>query len=295
MDTLAFQSTIWKYFKEHGRELPWRHEKDPYKVLVSEVMLQQTQVSRVVPKYKEWLEKFPTVESLAKASLRDVLVVWQGLGYNRRGKYLKEAAGKIVSDKRYAFLRCHSRGSGNPEGNLLYKSRVKPGMTGEEMVLLLQELPGIGHATAAAIVVYAFDKPVVFIETNIRAVYLYFFFKKESHISDKQIAEIVAKTLDLTNPRDWYYALTDYGNMLKNKEKFQNTQSKHYVIQSKFKGSKRQMRGQILRFLSTHHEIDEKDLLYELIHYKMNSIEIIRELVKERMIMKVGSVYKIRD
>jgi len=268
MDTKVFQQKVYHYFSEHKRTLPWRYEVDPYKVLVSEVMLQQTQVTRVTAKYKEWLEVFPTVESLAHASLRDVLIVWQGLGYNRRGKYLREAAEMIV---------------------LEHAGRVPD--TVEQLI----KLPGIGHATAAAIVAYAFNKPVVFIETNIRTVYLYFFFRTERYISDKQITELVEKTLDCDNPRDWYYALTDYGNMLKNKEKFKNTRSKHYTKQSKFEGSRRQVRGLILKFLLENGPRSLRIIKSTLLGDERVEL-VLAELIDEQLVQKdKQDIYKISD
>ena len=244
---------------------------DPYKIFVSEVMLQQTQVTRVLVKYPEFIKRFPTFRSLARASLKDVLTVWQGMGYNRRGKFLKEAAGIIVKDKRYEFM-FHNRLSfpRTRESIELDRSRIKSGMTEQQMlkqvqhdnVDLLQLLPGVGHNTACAVVTYSFNMPTVFIETNIRAVYLFHFFptspakggirgtsKNIGKVSDKEIMDLVEKTLDRKNPRDWYYALTDYGAMLKKTKKFQNIQSKHYTKQSKFEGSRRQLRGRILKLL----------------------------------------------
>ncbi|KKR71889.1 MAG: Helix-hairpin-helix motif protein [Candidatus Roizmanbacteria bacterium GW2011_GWB1_40_7] len=231
---------------------------DPYKIFVSEVMLQQTQVTRVLVKYPEFIKRFPTFRSLARASLKDVLTVWQGMGYNRRGKFLKEAAGIIVKDKRYEFM-FHNRLSfpRTRESIELDRSRIKSGMTEQQMlkqvqhdnVDLLQLLPGVGHNTACAVVTYSFNMPTVFIETNIRAVYLYHFFKDKENVSDSDILNRVKNTLDMQNPRDWYYALTDYGAMLKKTKKFQNIQSKHYTKQSKFEGSRRQLRGRILKLL----------------------------------------------
>lgn len=265
MNKAEFQRTIYSYYNSHARKLPWRFEKDPYKILISEVMLQQTQVARVLVKYKEFLERFPTVESLARASLRDVLTVWQGMGYNRRGKYLKEAAGIIVREF----------------GGVIPST-----------VETLVALPGIGHATASAILAYAFNKPVVFIETNIRAVYLYYFFKNGSNISDKQITGLVEKTLDRANPRTWYYALTDYGNYLKNKEKFKNTQSKHYAKQSKFEGSRRQLRAQVL-FLLTKNEQTLMDLYTQTGREKEEIGSVVGDLVKEKLILLAGNTYRL--
>src|SRR3989344_352327 len=104
MTTSQFQKIIYDYYHENKRGLPWRYEKDPYKIFVSEVMLQQTQVARVVKKYPQFIHTFPTFKSLANASLSDVLSIWQGMGYNRRAKYLKDSSKAILSNKYYSFL-----------------------------------------------------------------------------------------------------------------------------------------------------------------------------------------------
>ncbi|MBX6334506.1 A/G-specific adenine glycosylase, partial [Candidatus Saccharibacteria bacterium] len=188
-----FQQTVWEYYRAHGRHgLPWRQCEpdgtlDPYKVLVSEIMLQQTQVPRVIPKFEAFIRQFTTVQALAAAPLSDVLKAWNGLGYNRRAKFLWQAAGMIVSD---------------------FGGRVP------EAVSDLVKLPGIGHNTAGAVAAYSYNRPVVFIETNIRTVFIYHFFATEQQVADKAIADLVAKTLP-DNVRDWYWALMDYGTHLK--------------------------------------------------------------------------------
>ncbi len=218
-----FQAVIYDYYATHRRPFPWRETYDPYAILVSEVMLQQTQTARSVPKYEEFLTAFPTVESLAQASVTEVLMRWQGLGYNRRGLYLRKTAQIIVEQ---------------------YEGKVP------DEIEQLDALPGVGYATACAIVTYAFEKPTVFIETNIRAVFLHFFFKESEKVSDSEILPLVEKYLDRNNPRDWYYALMDYGAYLKKEHKFVNSQSKHYTKQSKFEGSVRQVRGEVIRQLT---------------------------------------------
>lgn len=221
-----FQAQIWAFYEPSGRHnLPWRRTKNPYRILVSEVMLQQTQVSRVLVKYKEFLKRFPTVVSLANAPLSDVLRVWQGMGYNRRAQYLRSGAQNIVND---------------------YKERVPK--TEKQLV----KIPGIGHYTANAILTFAHNEPRVFIETNIRRVFIHHFFKNRNDITDKEVLPLVEATLDTKNPRQWYYALMDYGAHLpKVTRKNSNTQSKHYTKQSKFSGSLRQLRGKIIRELSS--------------------------------------------
>ena len=258
MNKEAFQKIIYDYYEKNKRQFPWRDVSDPYFVMVSEIMLQQTQTSRVVQKYKQFIKRFPTVSALVSAPLIDVLQMWQGLGYNRRGKYLKEAAEIIVKK---------------------FDSKVPNEMD------KLTSLPGIAEATAGAIIAYAFNKPAVFIETNIRAVFLYFFFPNESSVSDKTLYGKVEEMNDSHRPRDWYYALTDYGVMLKNKQKFQNIQSRHYAKQTKFEGSNRQVRGAIMKYLTSQEYIDEKDL-YQLLSFDKQRVKsALDSLVKEKMVV----------
>lgn len=220
----AFQAQIWAFYGHSGRKLPWRNTQNPYKILVSEVMLQQTQVSRVLEKYPEFLKIFPTVNALAKAPLSDVLRTWQGMGYNRRAKYLHDAARTIVHE---------------------HKGRVPK--TEQELL----SLPGIGRYTANAVLAFAHNEPRVMIETNIRRVYIHQFFENKNDVSDKNILSLVEATLDTKNSREWYYALMDYGSLLPKITKVNsNIQSKHYTKQSTFKGSLRELRGKIIRKLS---------------------------------------------
>jgi A/G-specific adenine glycosylase len=219
----AFRDEIWAFYGHSGRSFAWRKTKNPYRILVSEVMLQQTQTSRVAKKYPEFLRTFPTVKALADASLADVLAVWQGMGYNRRARYLREAAQKIIRE---------------------HKGRVPKTEVG------LSALPGIGHYTANAILAFAHNEPRIFIETNIRRVFIHYFFGDRREVNDKEILLLVEATLDTKNPREWYYALMDYGAQLpKLARKNSNIQSKHYAKQSKFKGSLRELRGKIVRSL----------------------------------------------
>ena len=222
MNKKKFQEIIWNYYRENRRDLPWRRTSNPYRILVSEVMLQQTQVSRVIVKYKEFLKRFPTVQKLAQGSVSDVLHAWQGLGYNRRGLYLHNAAIQIVEKWKGQFPQDQK---------------------------LLSTLPGVGVNTAGAICAYAFNMPTVFIETNIRKVYIHHFFKDVEKVSDRSILELVDKTLDISNPREWYWGLMDYGTYLSKNVLNPNRQSKHYIRQSKFEGSNRQLRGRLLRYL----------------------------------------------
>lgn len=255
MNTTAFQSHILDYITSHKRDLPWRTPHlqpdkngylDFYKVFLSEVMLQQTQVPRVMQKYHEFLHTFPTIQALAQASLPDVLRVWQGLGYNRRGKYLWLAAKQLQATASSRVIPAHTG---------ISKSHPKDPHFHEDDKLShliwtpaeLDALPGIGPATAASIYCFAYDKPTVFIETNIRKVFLFHFFPEQDEVGDNEILPLVQATMDTQSPREWYYALMDYGSYLAKTVPNPNKRSRHYVRQSRFEGSDRQLRGELLR------------------------------------------------
>lgn len=220
----SFRRRVLEYHRLYGRhDLPWRTTTDPYAILVSEVMLQQTQVERVRPYFERWMRRFPDIETLAHASLTDVLKVWQGLGYNRRGKKLWECARAIRRE---------------------YGGRVPRDYD------VLVTLPAIGPYTAGAIRAFAFNKPGVFIETNIRAVLIHHFFPRTKKVPDAKLVSILEKiTKEVKGPRKWYWALMDYGVLIKKKYPNPARRSVHYARQSKFEGSLRQMRGAIVRQL----------------------------------------------
>lgn len=229
---LCFRRIVWWYYRAHGRhDLPWRppslklwkgKEDDTlYHVLVSEVMLQQTQVERVIPFYRKFIKQFPTAKKLAAASLLRVLKVWQGLGYNRRAKLLREAAQKLVDTP-------------------LSGTRFN-------LVKNLEGLSGVGSYTARAIAAFAYNQDVIFVETNIRTAITHHFFAKKKKVSDAEIENILERTLPRGKAREWYSALMDYGAFLKKSGVRLNAKSKKYVKQSKFVGSLRQARGAILR------------------------------------------------
>jgi A/G-specific adenine glycosylase len=221
---LAFRERIWDYYREHGRDLPWRHNPSPYQVFISEIMLQQTQVARVLVKYPEWLAAFPDFETLAGASVAEVVAAWQGMGYNRRALWLQRSAQTVA----------HEYG-----GRLPHDPAV------------LVTLPGIGPNTAGSIAAFAYEAPMVFIETNIRRVFIHEFFADQAEISDAQLRPLIEAALDREHPREWYYALMDYGAALAKQVPNPNRRSKHYNVQSKFEGSLRQIRGEVLRQLLT--------------------------------------------
>ncbi len=257
MNKKQFQKIVLDFFQKNKRDFPWRDTTNSYHILISEVMLQQTQTYRVEPKYQEFIKRFPNFEALTKASLADVLKVWQGLGYNRRGKYLWESA-KMVIDQ--------------------YNGKLPDSI--EE----LQKLPGIGYATACSIAAFAFNQPTIFIETNIRSVFIHFFFSDQENISDTKLLPLIKSSLDRKRPREWYWALMDYGTMLKKTKTNPSRLSKHHVKQTKFEGSNRQLRGAILKQL-LQGSVTHKQLL-KILDKPANEVELaLIQLLKEGMII----------
>ncbi|MBU0497277.1 MAG: A/G-specific adenine glycosylase [Candidatus Thermoplasmatota archaeon] len=257
-DTIfAFQQIIYDYFKQHKRFFPWRETWDPYAIMVSEYMLQQTQTQRVIEKYTKFLHQFPTIQDLAYAPLKTVLEQWSGLGYNRRALALKKAADKISRE---------------------YHGNVPDDMDS------LQSLPGVGSYTAAAICVFAFNKPIILIETNIRAVYIHFFFQTQLKVHDKDLLPVVERTLDRIHPRDWYYALMDYGVMVKKRFSNPNQRSVHHQKQAPFVGSRRELRGKILRILLLRSCCSKKEFMNILDVDEVLLGEILNILVSEGLI-----------
>lgn len=261
-----FRKLIYAYFKNNRRDFPFRNEITPYNVLISEIMLQQTQTGRVAEKYLEFKEEFPDFLSLSNAPNEKLLSVWQGMGYNRRALALKQIAKTVITDF---------------NGNL------------PDSVEILKTFPQIGHNTASSIVAFAYNKPSIFIETNIRRVYIYYFFPKRKQINDKDILPIVERTLDNNNPREWYYALMDYGVMLKKTHPELNKRSSHYRKQSPFKGSNREIRGKILKILTSESEILESTLSKKLQLNLDKMRSILQQLEKEGFIKRKGNKISI--
>lgn len=257
-----FRQFVYDFYEAHKRSFPWRDNVSDYGVFISEIMLQQTQAPRVVEKYVSFIKRFPSFDILASASLREVLEEWQGLGYNRRAKMLKEAAEVVVQHHKGAL---------------------------PQDIEALDALPGIGYATACSISAFAFNKPVGFIETNIRSVFLHTFFFGKEAVSDADLMPLINAAIDLEHPREWYSALMDYGTFLK-KEGNPSKASKHYTKQSSFKNSTRELRGKILRtLLQQPLSLDELTVL--LVDERLNGV--LEGLVEEGLILKQDTRYLI--
>lgn len=245
-----FREMILSFYDRHGRLLPWRSNVTPYRVFISEVMLQQTQVDRVAARFPLFMEVFPDFNALAESSLEKVLGIWKGMGYNRRALALHKSA-KIIVEQ--------------------YNGEPPPDRDS------LMRLPGIGPATASSIVVYAFNHPEVYIETNIRSVFIHFFFPGMDKVPDKDILPLVEKTLDRDNPGRWYNALMDKGVMLKKTYRNPSRKSVHYRKQSPFFNSTRQLRGEILDIVLAKPGITIK----EIILITQKDLAVIDTLVRE--------------
>jgi A/G-specific adenine glycosylase len=249
-----FRFVIRSHYQKNQRDLPWRRTTDPYRIMVSEIMLQQTQVDRVAEKYVQFIRLFPKVKTLAASPLAEVLRAWQGLGYNRRAIALHTAA-KHIADE--------------------YGGRVPDSM--QDLI----RLPGIGAYTAAAVMAFAHNQPVTILETNIRAVFIHFFFAGRHQVADSDILPLVARTLDKKHPRDWYNALMDYGTLLKQEYKNPGRKSAHYQRQGTFAGSDRQLRGQILKTVLEAGSITEQQLLKQLNSEESRAVTILNKLIAE--------------
>lgn len=233
----AFVAEVRALGAELYRDLPWRNTRDPYEIWISEVMLQQTQVARVLARWPRFIRRFPTLDALASASSSDVVEEWQGMGYNRRALALKRAA-DICAERYGGELPCG--------------------------IDSLTALPGIGEATAAGITAFSRDVPCIYIETNVRAVFIDRFFPEAERVTDKELRPLVEAACPQEDVRGWYYALLDLGAHLKRTKGNPTRRSAAYVRQSAFAGSRRQKRSWILREVMARPGIRREELLDEL-------------------------------
>ncbi|MFA7694811.1 MAG: A/G-specific adenine glycosylase [Methanoregula sp.] len=268
-DIAEFQNQVLSFYHLHGRhDMLWRHTDDPYRIIVSEIMLQQTQVERVAVKYPEFIAAFPDFAALARAPQCDVIAAWQGMGYNRRAIALKKCAEIIVNE--YG-------------GNVPRDPAI------------LATFPGIGPATASSICAFAFNLPVIFIETNIRRVFIHFFFPGADAVTDAEILSLVERALDRENPRAWYWALMDLGTELKKSVSNPNRKSTGYTKQAPFEGSDRKIRGQILKFLIGNSPSREKTIVLWVHEDPIRVRRILAALEKEGFLLKDQKGFRLAE
>lgn len=264
----AFIKDVWKGYKTGGRhDLPWRKTRDPYRILVSEIMLQQTQVERVRGFYTRFLERFPDVTALAEAPTSAVISTWQGLGYNRRALALHRAAKVVVAEHHAKLPRTYEA---------------------------LVALPGIGPYTAGAVRAFAWNKPGVLLETNVRTAYIDRFFPDQEKVADRELVPVIEATADSENPREWYWALMDYGARIKLEKGNATRRSAGYAKQKPFAGSDRQVRGRILKLLN------QKPQTKEQIRASLGEPEerlnrILLQLTREGFLAYTGSRYALAN
>jgi A/G-specific adenine glycosylase len=268
MNIKEFRNLIYANYEKEGRKFPWRNHAEPWGILVSEFMLQQTQTERVLPYWTRWMKLWPRPQDFAKASLEEALREWSGLGYNRRCLFLKNCAAEIVR---------------NHKG-------IVPKTCGE-----LDALPGIGPYTAGAIACFAYNQPVLFIETNIRAVVIHFFFPGRDEVRDSEIMPVLEKVLDRKNPRQWYYALMDYGAALKKLTVNPNRRSAHYAKQGRFEGSFRQMRGRVVKTLAVEGPGEAGQIGRRTGIEREELYRVLEALEKESVVAEKDGIYKIRE
>lgn len=276
-DIERFVARVLAYYRDHPRTgMPWRETYDPYAILVSEVMAQQTQIARVLPKYAAWMARFPTPDALAAAPLHEVLALWQGLGYNRRAIALKRAAEEI--------------------------SATHAGVVPSDEKALLA-LPGVGPATAAGVRAFAFGEPGRYLETNVRTALIHDFFADTETVRDRELLPILdaalaaalagTRTREPVTPRTWYYALMDYGAHLKATRPNPSRRSAHHTRQSRFEGSHRQKRARALRAVMASPGITIEALAEEIAADLATADRVAGELEREGFLTRSGAGFRV--
>jgi A/G-specific adenine glycosylase len=253
----AFRRKVWAFYRANKRSLPFRRTKDPYRILVSEVMSHQTQLERIVPKYKEWTTQWPDWQSLAKATTRELLAAWSGLGYNRRAINLGRTARIIVEEH----------------------NGVLPQGPGE-----LTKLPGIGPYTARAVLIFAFNKPLAAIDTNVRRVLIHEL-NLPVDLSLRELEDIAFRVMPKGRSRDWHHALMDYGAL---KLPSRKSHVKPLSRQNVFEGSLRQIRGEVIRQLTTKKRVSVETIARVLNRTVVDVDQAIAGLVKDGLVARNG-------
>ncbi len=263
----AFETHIFAWWSENRRDLPWRHTRDPYKILVSEVMLQQTQVIRVIPKYTEFIEAFPDIRVLAKASPARVLKIWKGMGYNRRALYLRKTAEVVVASYHDKFPKDE---------------------------VLLTKLPGVGTYTARALMVFAYGMNVAMVDTNIRQIITHFFFSGRTQ-KEKTIQTVADQLVPKGKSWEWHQALMDYGALAMTKQK----KTMRLVKKQKpFKDSDRYYRGRIVDLLRLG-RLNEKKLITDFMNqYSKERVffaGIVEGLIRDGLVERRNGYVSLPD
>ena len=254
----ALQDRLLTWYAENRRDLPWRHTTDPYAVLVSEIMLQQTQVPRVVPRFGEWLEAWPDLESLAAAPLADVLLRWQGLGYNIRARRLQECARAVAADGHRAELPRSLDG--------------------------LRALPGIGPYTAHAVLIFAHNEDLAAVDANVRRVLTHELDLPED-LGARDLQTVAAAVLPPGRSRDWHNALMDYGSLVLTARA---TGIAPRSRQGAFEGSRRQKRARLLRRLLGHGPQSLEELAVALGLSAEETGDLVARLRRDGLVTEVG-------
>jgi A/G-specific adenine glycosylase len=264
-----FREHIHHFYQSHGRQFAWRQTRDPYQILLSEVMLQQTQTTRVEPKYELFVSLWPTLKDLAGASTLELLTHWKGLGYNRRALYLQRTA----------------------------QMSEEWGWTLPNDEATLRALPGVGKATSAALLAFAFDQRSIYLETNVRRVILHCFFSDQEGVRDRQVEEVLARLIaEEEDPKSWYYGLLDYGVLLKTLVPNPNRRSAHYTRQSAFENSNRQIRGMLIHLLTESGRSSEERIIEMLCRFEADRITgCLAQLSEEGFVEERGGVYGIKE
>ena len=253
-----FREKIFDFYRLNGRSFPWRQTTDRYAVMISEIMLQQTQAERVVPKFEAWLQQFPDIPHLASAPLQQVLWFWSGLGYNSRAVRLQRCA-SIIMDSFGGIV------PGEPA--------------------ILKTFPGIGEYTCRSIPVFADNLDTAAVDTNIRRIMIHELGLPED-ISPTKLQQEAEALVPSGRSRDWHNALMDYGSLVLTSKK---TGIRPLTKQSRFQGSKRWYRGKLIKEL-----INSDGMFLEEVSEKYASCpwdldEIINNLISEGLVERQKS------
>ena len=258
-----FQKKVFSFYQKNKRDLPWRKTTDPYKILLSELMLQQTQVNRVILFYEKWITRWTTIDALASATRSEVLQAWMGLGYNSRAINLHKTAQKIVTEFDRDVL---------------------------EAMKQYEEIPGVGRYTSQAVQIFSTNADFVTVDTNIRRIFIKEFNLPEK-VSDKELWKLAEKCLPIGKSRDWHNALMDYGALHLTSKK---TGIKPKTQQSRFEGSDRQLRARVLRILLQGDE--SLTNMSRTLNVASSWLQrILEKLVSEEIISKKNNRYYLKE